>query len=120
MMNTKEIANKLVDYCKTGQWDKAQAELYAENAVSREMPGQPGMPEKTEGLEAIKQKGEYWASGVEEFFGVEIDGPIVAGDHFSCTMHMDIKMKGKDRTKESELCIYKVENGKIVSEQFFY
>lgn len=119
-MTTQEVANKLVEYCKKGDWNKAQSELYANHAVSLEMPGIPGMPEKTEGIEAIKKKAEYWESGVEEFFGAEIEGPVVAGNHFSCTMHMDIKMKGKERSKDSELCVYKVEDGKIVQEQFFY
>lgn len=119
-MNTQEIANKLVEYCKNGKWDKAQEELYADNAVSIEMPGVPGFPERVEGKAAIVKKGEMWSSGVEEFFGVEIEGPIVAGDHFACTMVMDIKMKGRERSKDEEVCIFKVADGKIVSEQFFY
>ena len=33
-MTTKDVANKWAEYCRTGQWDKAQSELYAENCVS--------------------------------------------------------------------------------------
>jgi hypothetical protein len=119
-MTTQEVANKLVEYCRTGQWDKATAELYSPNAVSIEMPGQEGFPERVEGMEAIAQKGEMWNSMVEEFHGIEVSDPIVAGDHFSCTMAMDITMKGAPRKKDPELCVYRVEDGKIVSEQFFY
>jgi len=119
-MTTQEIANKLVEYCKTGQWEKAQTELYSENAVSIEMEGAKDFPYKVEGREAIKQKGEHWNSMVEEFHGMEIDGPIVAGDHFSCTMKMDITMKGAPRMKSEEIALFKVADGKIVSEQFFY
>lgn len=33
---------------------------------------------------------------------------------------IDLKMKGQDRMKMEEICLYKVENGKVVSEQFIY
>jgi hypothetical protein len=32
---------------------------------------------------------------------------------------MDIKMKGRERGKLTELCVYTVKDGKIVAEQFF-
>lgn len=118
-MTTKEVADKLVEYCSTGRWDLAQAELYAENCVSLEMPG-TDFPERTEGLEAIKAKGAQWGQMVEAFHGIEIDGPIVSGPYFTISMTMDVTMKGAPRRKDPELCVYKVEDGKVVSEQFFY
>ena len=118
-MTNQEIANQLVNYCKQGQWEKAHNELYSAEAVSIEPKGVP-FPELTTGLVAIKAKGEHWAASVETFHGMEIDGPLVAGDYFSCTMKMDVTFKGVGRKQDEELCIYKVENGKIVSEQFFY
>ena len=119
-MTTQEVANKLVSYCRSGDWETAMKELYSPNAVSIEMPGEQGFPERVEGMEAIAKKGETWNSMVEEVHGVEVSDPIVAGDHFSCSMTMDITMKGAPRMKNPELCMYKVQDGKIVSEQFFY
>jgi hypothetical protein len=119
-MNTKEVAAKWAEYCRTGQWDTAQAELYAQNCISLEMEGAPGVTPRAEGMEAIKAKGAQWGQMVEEFHGVEIDGPIVAGNHFSATMKMDITMKGQSRSIDEEVAIFKVKDGKIVSEQFFY
>lgn len=118
-MSTKEVADKLVAYCRTGAWEQAYAELYSPNCVSIEMPGQD-FPERCEGMEAMKAKGERWNSMVEEFHGVEVSDPVVAGDFFSCNMTMDITMKGAPRMKNAELAVYKVEDGKVVSEQFFY
>jgi hypothetical protein len=46
--------------------------------------------------------------------------PIVAGNFFSCTMGMDITMKGQGRMNMEEVCLYQVKDGKIVLEQFFY
>lgn len=118
-MNTQEVAQKLISLCRQGQWDQAQEELFAENAVSIEMPGTP-FPERCEGKAAIKQKGEVWQSMLEEFHGMEISEPIVAGDHFSCVMTMDTTMKGAPRAKSEEIAVFGVKDGKIVSEQFFY
>ncbi|OEK05394.1 nuclear transport factor 2 family protein [Roseivirga misakiensis] len=119
-MTTQEIAEKWAAYCRTGQMDKALQELYSQDCVSLEMEGAQGFPQRVEGMKAILEKGKIWESMVEEFHGLEIDGPIVAGNHFTATMKMDITMKGRPRGIDEEIALYRVENGKIVSEQFFY
>lgn len=119
-MTTQEIAQKWAEYCRTGQWDKAQEELYAKDCISLEMEGAQGFPQRVEGMEAITAKSQRWSEMVEEFHGVEIEGPIVAGDHFTASMKMDITMKGQPRGVDEELAVFKVKNGKVVSEQFFY
>ncbi|MEL6671088.1 MAG: nuclear transport factor 2 family protein [Bacteroidota bacterium] len=119
-MTTQEIASKWAELCRTGNFDQAQAELYAQNCVSLEMEGAQGFPPRVEGMEAITQKGQQWGEMVEAFHGVEIEGPIVAGDHFTATMKMDITMKGQPRRVDEELGVFRVADGKIVSEQFFY
>ena len=119
-MTTQDVANKWADYCRTGRWDKAQEELYADSCVSLEMEGAQGFPQKVEGMEGIKMKAQQWNQMVDEFHGVEIEGPIVAGNHFTASMKMDITMKGQPRRVDEEIALFRVENGKIVSEQFFY
>ncbi|MFK7758092.1 MAG: SnoaL-like domain-containing protein [Flavobacteriales bacterium] len=119
-MEVKDVANKWAEYCNTGQFDKAYAELYDQNCVSLEVEGAQGYPHRTEGIEAILEKSKKWDDMVEEFHGMEIEGPIVAGNHFTATMKMDIKMKGMPRRKDEEVAVFQVENGKIVNEQFFY
>ncbi|MEO0895305.1 MAG: SnoaL-like domain-containing protein [Bacteroidota bacterium] len=119
-MTTQDVANKWAEYCRTGQYDKAWEELYAQHCASIEMPGAQGFPQRIEGMDAIKVKGEHFEAMVETFHGVEIEGPVVAGNHFSATMKMDVTFKGMDRRIDEEICVFHVENGKIVSEQFFY
>ena len=119
-MTTQEVANKWAEYCRTGQWDEAQKELYDNDCVSIEMEGAPNVPPRVEGMEAISMKGQKWNEMVEAFHGAEIEGPIVAGDHFSAVMKMDITMKGRERQLDEEVAVFRVKNGKIVSEQFFY
>ncbi|MGB1308593.1 MAG: hypothetical protein ACPG6B_06765 [Oceanihabitans sp.] len=41
-MNTKEVANKWWQMCQEGKNLECVNELYAENIVSKEMPGMPG------------------------------------------------------------------------------
>ncbi len=118
-MTTQEVANKLVEYCRNGSWEKAQAELYATDSVSIEPKGARG-PEMVSGIENIIAKGKQWESSVEELHSMTLDGPIVAGNHFSCTMNIDMTMKGMGRIKSEEICVYEVKDGKITKEQFFY
>ncbi len=119
-MTTQEVANKYVEMCNAGQMDQIQQELYAESAASYEMEGIEGVPPKVEGMEALKAKGQHWAESVEAFHGVEVEGPIVAGDHFSCALRMDITYKGQERRKDEEMAMFQVKDGKIVAERFFY
>ena len=119
-MTTQEVANKYVEMCKAGKMNDIQAELYGETAVSIEMEGAQGFPTKVEGMEALKTKGEHWQGMVEAFHGLEVEGPVVAGDFFSCALKMDITYKGQPRRKDEEIATFQVKDGKIVSEQFFY
>jgi hypothetical protein len=52
--------------------------------------------------------------------GGTTENPVVAGHYFTCHMTMDFTPKGGQRTVMEEICLYKVKDGKIVSEQFFY
>ena len=118
-MTTAEVAAKFNQLSKEGKWDKIQDELYAENAVSIEPPNSPGM-QSVEGLAAIKQKGKMFNEMVEEMHGGYSTDPVVAGNHFSVAMGMDVTMKGSGRMKMDEIALYEVKDGKIVKEQFFY
>ena len=117
-MTTKEIARKLKELCAQGQFEKAQDELFAEDAVSIEPYADQGFQKETRGLPAIKAKAVLWNSMVEEYHGSEISEPIVAPGSFALSMSMDVTIKGRGRTTMSEICLYKVKDGKIISEEF--
>ncbi len=118
-MTTKEVADQLIKMCRDGKVEEAKQELFTEETLSIE-PAEGLLPKKTKGLKAIQKKAELFISMVEEFYGSTITDPIVAGDYFSVGWHTDIQMKGQPRKTNSEICLYKVKDGKIVSEQFFY
>ena len=117
-MSTKEVADKLVAYCRKGDFNDAQAKLYADDAVSIEPQATPGFEKETKGLDAIKKKSEKFDSMVDTSHGIKISEPLVAGNTFAFTLEMDITMKGKGRMNMSELCVYHVKDGKIVREEF--
>ena len=120
-MNTEAVAKRLVELCRKGEYEQAQRELYASDAVSIEMPGAPaGAMGDAKGLEAIYEKGRQFAVMVETMHGGSVSDPVVAGNWFSVSMSMDVTFKGRGREQMSEICVYHVRDGKVVSEQFFY
>ena len=119
VMTTKDVANRFNELAQSGQWDKIQEELFADNAVSIEPANSPGL-KTVEGLGAIRKQGEEVNQAVEEMHGGYSTEPVIAGNHFSLAMGMDVTMKGMGRMKMDEIAVYEVKDGKIVKEQFFY
>ena len=119
VMTTQEVANRFHELAQSGQWDKIQEELFAENAASIEPPHAQGM-QSVEGIAAIKEKGKQFGEMVEEMHGGYTTAPVVGGRFFSVAMGMDCTMKGMGRQKMDEIALYEVKDGKIVREQFFY
>ncbi|MHA7057143.1 SnoaL-like domain-containing protein [Aquimarina sp. M1] len=117
-MKTQDVANRLVELCRQGENMQALKELYAEDIVSKEMPGAPNAV--VSGKDAVTKKSQEWYASVEEFHGSEISDPVVTENHFSCKMKMDCTFKNQGRMQIEELAVYNVTNGKIVEEQFFY
>ena len=117
-MKTAEVANNLVQWCRTGQYEKAYNELYDENAVSKEMPGMPNPV--TEGKNNIIKEFHEWQNSIEEMHGGDISDPLIADNFFSVRMTMDATFKDRGRQKMDEICLYKVKDGKITEASFHY
>jgi hypothetical protein len=118
-MKIQAIAKQLVALCRKADWETAQKKLYAVNAVSRE-PKAGGFKKVTKGRKAIIAKGREFSAMTEKIHSLKVSDPVVADDFFACAMAIDLTMKGQGRTKMSELCVYEVKRGKIVSEHFHY
>jgi hypothetical protein len=118
ILKTEEIAKRLVTLCRKNEWETAQKELYADEAVSIEPEETEAFAKETKGLPAIIEKGHQFSKMVEKTYSIKVSEPLVAGDSFACVMSTDMKMKGRDRMTMTELCVYEVKDGKICSEQF--
>ena len=118
-MTTHEIANLLVEFCRKGDFESAQTELFSQDAVSIEPYATPAFPKETKGLQAIKEKGEKWNSMVEHMNNLTVSEPLVGTNSFACTIKMDVTMKERGQMNMTELCVYQVKDGKIITEEFF-
>ena len=119
-MTTQEIANKLVQLCSIGKFHEAMEALYSPDIVSMEPGAPPGQSREAKGIAAVKAKGEWWTAN-HEVHSAKVEGPLVAGSHFAVTFKLDVTFKPeKKRFSMEEVAVYKVANGKIVYEEFFY
>lgn len=119
-MTTQEVANTLVKLCSEGKFDEAIETLYSPDIVRVEAGAPPGGSRESKGLAAVKAKGEWWTAN-HEVHSSKVEGPLVAGSHFGVTFKMDVTFKPQSRRFQmEEIAIYKVSDGKIVYEEFFY
>ncbi|WP_259066969.1 SnoaL-like domain-containing protein [Mucilaginibacter sp. X4EP1] len=115
-MNTiTEIASRLTSLCEAHQFVEAYNTLYSEHAVSIDpiYKNEPltGLPDLIE-----REKAFLAANTINE---VKASEPIFAGNYFSIILSLDFTTADQTKRVVEELCVYKVENGKIVSQQFF-
>ena len=119
-MNTQHVADRLVSLCREGKNIDALQELYSPNVVSTEMPWVPNLEVVTKGIKDVTKKNVDWFANVEAFHERSVSDPILAGNHFATKMVFDATFKDRGRNKFEEVCVYEVNEGKIVNEQFFY
>ena len=120
MITTQAVASELVRFCSQGKFMEAAEALYSPDIVSMEAGAPPGQSRESKGIAAVRAKGEWWSAN-HEVHSTTIEGPLVAGPYFAVTFKMDVTFKPQSRrfTME-EIAVYKVADGKIVSEEFFY
>ena len=120
LMTTQDVANQLVKLCSQGKFQEATENLYSADIVSVEASAPPGQSRESKGIEAVKSKGEWWAAN-HDVHSVKVEGPLVAGSHFAVTFELDVTFKPENKPFHmEEVAVYKVAEGKIVSEEFFY
>ena len=118
---TAAVAEELVSFCRAGRNIDAINSLYSPDIVSVESMGNEQMPREMKGLNAVRQKNEWWVAN-NEVHSAQVDGPFVGeGDKFAVYYNYDVTSKptGK-RVQMEEMALYSVKDGKIVREQFFY
>ena len=50
----------------------------------------------------------------------EITDPVVAGNYFTFRLCQEFELRGIGYFKLDELCLFRVQDGKIVYEEYFY
>ncbi len=105
-MNTEEVATKLVELCRKGEWRKALEELYAKEIVSVEAHEMENMPAEMRGIDQVRGKTDWWEKNME-VHSAKVGGPFVARDKFVVQFDIDVTEKGSNkRMQMSEVGIY--------------
>jgi hypothetical protein len=118
--STAAVAQQLVNLCRAGRNLEAIEQLYSPKIVSIESVGSEEMPAELSGIDAIRQKNQWWFQN-NEVHKAEANGPFIGENQFAVQYTFDVTFKPTgQRTEMSEMALYTVKDGKIVKEQFFY
>ena len=115
MYTIHEIANLLKELVGEQKFVEAYQQLFSDDAESID-PQTGGQPLK--GLDTlIKYENDFLARVTIEKIG--LSEPVIAGSYFSLSFKMSFDIKGQGHKEVEEICVYKVKDGKIISQQFF-
>jgi hypothetical protein len=117
-MTTQEVANKIVTNCRSGNFFENYDELYSENVVKYESVSGP--ERETKGLKAVLNSSKNFHTTIEKVLNREVSEPLVAGNYFTCRICQEFDLKNIGYFKLDELCLFKVQDGKIIYEEYFY
>ena len=120
LLTCQQVADELVSYVRTQEFEKAINTLYAQDILSTEAMSYGDSPKEQKGINNILQKSLAWVKA-NTVNRIEVSEPLVTEHEFAVKMLCDItnKQTGQQMVM-TELCVYTVENGKITQEQFFY
>ena len=116
-MTVREIAQDLVEHWRAGRFTEAGERYWADDVVSIEAMGDE---REARGKAAVKAKGDWW-NGQHEVHAVKVEGPYVNGDAFAVRFLMTFSNRHSgERADMDEVALYRLEDGKIVEERFFF
>ena len=118
-LTTLEVAARFNELAKQEKWFEIQDELFADNVKSIDPPNSPYFSYVV-GKAAVRKKGEDFVKRIEAAHRRHTSEPVIAGNHFAVGREVDITVQGHGRIQISEIMLYEVKDGEIISEQFFY
>ncbi len=115
MTSIASIATRLISLCNNHQFVEAYTELFSDNAISIDPSAGP---EPVKGLAAMieREKAFLAATQVHE---IKVSEAIFSGSYFCVVISMHFTPNNAASRQVEELAMYRVENGKIISQQFF-
>ena len=108
-MDITQVANRLVELCRKGEFVQAEQELYSADVVHVEVDGT-----EFKGFDEVLQKEIKFLEQLKAPPTIEVSEPLIAGNFFSVTMHMQFVHSQRGKGDINELLLYKVAEGKIV------
>lgn len=121
--DTMKVGAELVDLCRQMKNMDAIETLYSPDIVSIEAFGSESIPERVEGLDAVRGKTEWWMQN-HDVHSQSVEGPWPNGERFIVRYRLDVTPKAGpmagQRMQLDETGLYTVQDGKVVQEEFFY
>ncbi|NER82980.1 MAG: nuclear transport factor 2 family protein [Leptolyngbya sp. SIO1D8] len=118
-MSNQELAQKLHKAIVDTDLATIHNELFSKDVESIESQF-PLMPH-AKGIDQVKEKANLFGGNIGELHSKSVsDEVVVSGDYISMGMSFDATLKDGNRMQISEIVVYRVNDGKIISEQFFY
>jgi len=114
-----ELAARFNELAQQEKWFEIQDELFGDNVRSTEPSNSPWF-KNAEDKASVRKKGEDWVKRVEAVHSTHTSEPVIGGNHFAVGREADITVQGLGRIQINEVMLYEVQDGKIVSEEFFY
>ncbi|HEX2606342.1 MAG TPA: SnoaL-like domain-containing protein [Flavisolibacter sp.] len=116
---TKEVAARFQELARQENWFGIQEELFSDQVKSIDPPHSPYF-KYAEGKASVRKKGEDFVSRIEAGHDRFTSEPIVAANHFAVQRKVDITVREFGRIQIDQIMLYEVQDGQIISEQFFY
>jgi ketosteroid isomerase-like protein len=116
-MDVRELAADYAALVAGGQMDAAAMKYWSDDLVTREAV--PGEMAETHGKGHALEKAQAWYAN-HEIHGFRSEGPFVNGDSFLIVMDIDVTPKGGERMQMREVVGYRVADGKVVEERYYY
>lgn len=117
-MTNQEVANRLVSLLREGKFETVYDELFHQDA--HHIEPQSEYFSDVKGIAAIKAKDAAMQENITGVEGMEVGNAIIAKEYIAIPYKMTVTLKDGNKWPLDEIIVYKIENSKIVSEQFFY
>ena len=117
MFTIHEIANGLKEMVSEQKFVEAYQLLFSEDAESIDPLNTSGQPLK--GLTTLLEREKDFLSRITAIHKISLSEPIIAGSYFTLSLKMSFEVQGQGHMEVEEICLYKVKDGKIISQQFF-
>lgn len=116
-MDIRELAADYAALVAAGKMDEAALKHWSDDVVTIE--AMPGEMARTVGRAEAEAKAQWWYDN-HEIHGFRSEGPFVNGDSFLIVMDIDVTPKGSERMQMREIVGYRVADGKVVEERYYY
>ncbi|MFT7684826.1 MAG: hypothetical protein ACI9FB_000167 [Candidatus Azotimanducaceae bacterium] len=122
-MNMLDLGKKMVEQVNEGRESEQQFvnEYYSEDIISIEGLGVDESHGRLEGIEAIREKHNWWYDN-NDVHSTVASGPYIGerNDQFIIRFVLDMTPKNGERMIMDEVAIFTVEDGKISEEAYLY